>query len=51
MNKEDKSKLEALLQKVANKRDLEIYDLNIKTNKNPILIEIVIKKLMEMTFL
>ena len=44
MNKEIKSKLEGLLKKVANERDLEIYDLNIQTNQNPIVIEIVIKK-------
>jgi len=50
LNKENKSKLEALLEKVAYERDLEIYDLNIQTNQNPIVIEIIIKKLMEMTF-
>ena len=44
MNKENKSKLETLLQKVANERDLEIYGLNIQTNQNPIVIEIIIKK-------
>ena len=44
MNKENKSTLEALLKKVANERDLEIYGLNIKTNQNPIVIEIIIKK-------
>ncbi len=44
MNKENKNKLETLLGKVANKRDLEIYCLNIQTNQNPIVIEIVIKK-------
>ena len=44
MNKENKIKLEALLEKVANERDLEIYGLNIKTNQNPIVIEIIIKK-------
>ena len=44
MNKENKSKLEALLEKVANERDLEIYDLNIQTNQNPIVIEITIRK-------
>ena len=44
MNKENKSKLEALLEKVAYERNLEIYDLNIQTNKNPIVIEIIIKK-------
>ena len=44
MNKENKSKLEALLEKVANERDLEICGLNIQTNQNPIVIEITIKK-------
>ena len=44
MNKENKSKLEDLLEKVANERDLEIHDLNIHTNQNPIVIEITIKK-------
>ena len=50
MNKENKSKLEALLEKVANERDLEICGLNIQTNQKPIVIEITIKKLMGMTF-
>ncbi len=44
MNKEDKSKLETLLKKVANASDLEICSLNIKTNQNPITIVITIKK-------
>ena len=44
MNKENKSKLEALLKKVANELDLEIYCLNIQTNQNPIVIEIIRKK-------
>ena len=44
MNKENKSKLEALLEKVANERNLEICDLNIQTNQNPIVIEITIRK-------
>ena len=44
MNKANKSKIHTLLRKVANERDLEIYSLNIKTNQNPILIEIIIKK-------
>ena len=44
MNKENKSKLEALLKKVAHERDLEIYDLNIQTNQNPTVIKIIIKK-------
>ena len=45
MNKEDKSKLETLLKKVANVWDFEIYSLNIKTNQNPIIFEIKIKKI------
>ena len=44
MNKENKNKLEALLEKVANERDLEICGLNIQTNQKPIVIEITIKK-------
>ena len=44
MNKENKSKLEALLKKVADDSDLEICGLNIKTSQNPIVIEIIIKK-------
>ena len=44
MNKENKSKLEFLLEKVANERDLEIYSLNIQTNQNPIVVKITIKK-------
>ena len=44
MNKENKSKLEALLEKVANERDLEICGLNIQTNQNPIVIKITIRK-------
>ena len=44
MNKENKIKLEALLEKIANERNLEIYGLNIQTNQNPIVIEIIIKK-------
>ena len=44
MNKENKSKLEALLEKAANERDLEICGLNIQTNQNPIVIEIIIRK-------
>ncbi len=44
MNKEIKIKLEALLEKVAIEQDLEIYDLNIQTNQNPVVIEIIIKK-------
>ena len=44
MNKENKRKLEALLEKVANELDLEICGLKIQTNQNPILLEIFIKK-------
>ena len=44
MKKENKNKLETLLKKVANVWDLEICSLNVQTNCNPILIEIVIKK-------
>ena len=44
MNKENKSKLEALLEKAAKERDLEICGLNIQTNQNPIVIEITIRK-------
>ena len=44
MNKEHKTRLETLLKKVANLWDFEIYNLKIQTNKNPIVIEIVIKK-------
>ncbi len=44
MNKENKDKLEALLEKVANEKDLEIYDLNIQTSQNPIVIQIIIRK-------
>ena len=44
MNKENKSKLERLLENIANERNLEIYGLNIKTNQNPIAIEMTIRK-------
>ena len=44
MNKENQSKLKTLLGKVANERDLKIYDLNIQTNQTPIVVKIVIKK-------
>ena len=44
MNKENKSKLEITLKKVAKKWDLEVFSLNIRTNQNPIVIEIIIKK-------
>ncbi len=44
MNKENKIKLQALIEKVADEQDLEIYGLNIQTNQNPIVIEITIRK-------
>jgi len=44
LNKENKSKLEGLLAKVANESDLEICDLNIQTSQNPIVIQIIIRK-------
>ena len=44
MNKENKSKIEILLKKVANEWDFDICSLNIRTNKNPIIVEIFIKK-------
>ena len=44
MEKENKSQLENLLKKVAIGWDLEICSLNVQTNQNPIVIEIIIKK-------
>ena len=44
LNKEIKVKLESLLSNVAILWDFEICNLNIKTNQNPIVIEITIKK-------
>ena len=44
MNQENKIKLETLLKKVANVRGFEICSFKIKTNQNPIVIEITIKK-------
>ena len=44
MNKENKSKLETLLKKVANEMDLNICSVNIQTNQNPIVLKITIKK-------
>ena len=44
MNKENKIKLECLLKKVANVLDFEVCSLNLRTNQNPIAIEIKIKK-------
>ena len=44
MDKENKSKLEYLLKKVASEWDLEICSLNIQTNQNPTIVKIIIKK-------
>ena len=44
MDKEIKNSLERLLRNVANVWGYEIYSLNLKTNRKPILIEIIIKK-------
>ncbi len=44
MNKEQKSKLEYILKKVAIEWNFEIYSLKIHTNQNPIVIEIILKK-------
>ena len=44
MNKEKKSSLEKLLKKIASEWNFEICSLNLKTNHNPIVIEITIKK-------
>jgi len=44
LNKENKDKLESLLKNVAILWDFEICNLSIKTNQNPIVIEITIKK-------
>ena len=44
MNKEHQNKLENKLKKVAKVWDFEICSLNIKTNQNQIVIEVVIKK-------
>ena len=44
MNKENKNSLERLLRNVANVWGYEIYSLNLKTNRKPIVIEIIIKK-------
>jgi len=44
LNKENKSKLETLLKKVANSLDFEICSLNIQTNHNPFVVKITIKK-------
>ena len=44
MNIENKNKLETLLKKVGIEYNFEISALNIQTNQNPIVIEIIIKK-------
>ena len=44
MNKENKNKLEIILQKVAKEYDLDICSLDIQTNQNPIILQITIKK-------
>ena len=44
MNIENKIRLESLLKKVADEYDFKIFSLKIKTNKNPIIIEIFIQK-------
>ena len=44
MNKENKNKLESLLKNVAILWDFEICSLIIRTNRNPIVVEITIKK-------
>ena len=44
LKKEKKNSLERLLRKVANLWGFEIYSLNLRTNRKPIVIEIIIKK-------
>ena len=44
MNKDNRSKLESILKKVAYDWDFEICSLKIQTNQNPIIIEVIIKK-------
>ena len=44
LNKENKFKLEILLKEIATTLDFAVCGLNIKTNHNPIIIEIIIKK-------
>jgi ribosome maturation factor RimP len=44
VNKENKIKLEILLKKVAAAWNIEICDINININNNPIVIEVIIKK-------
>ena len=43
MNKENKNKLEIILQKAAKEYDFEICSLDIQTNQNPIILQITIK--------
>jgi len=45
LNKENKLKLENLLKRTANLWDFELCSLNIKTNQNPIVLKITIKKI------
>jgi len=44
LNTENKNKLEDLLKKVANLWNFELCSLNLKSNQNPIIVEIFIKK-------
>ena len=44
LNKANKLKLENLLKRIANLWDFELCSLNIQTNQNPIVLEIIIKK-------
>ena len=44
MNKDNKNKLEIILQKIAKEYDFEICSLDIQTNQNPIILQITIKK-------
>ncbi len=44
LNKDDKTKLETILKKVADEWDLEIFSLKVQTNQNPIIIKVIIKK-------
>ena len=44
MNKENKNKLEIILQKVAKEYDFELCNLDMQTNQNPIIVQIKIKK-------
>ena len=44
MNKDNKNKLESILKKVAYDWNFEICSFKIQTNKNPIIIEVIIKK-------